>query len=201
MDVGRMKELMVGREIAENYYRPDFAPDYQDEVVLRAENIHSPELRGVGLELHKGEILGIGGLSESGLHELGRILFGIEPADRGSVTVTATGDVITSPRQAIKNAIGYLSKNRDTEALILNYSIGDNICLPSLSKLSRGVWISPGDERKLAEKWSGELAIKMRSTRAVLLPALRRQQAEGGAGQVDGKRFADSHYGLPHPWH
>lgn len=164
MDVGRMKELMVGREIAENYYRPDDAPDYTDEVVLRAENIHSPELRGVGLELHKGEILGIGGLSESGMHELGRILFGIEPADRGAVTVTATGDKITSPRQAIKNAIGYLSKNRDTEALILNYSIGDNICLPSLSKLSRGVWISPRDERKLAEKWSGELAIKMRGT-------------------------------------
>lgn len=164
MDTGRMKELMVGREIADNYYRPDSTPDYQDDVVFKAEDIHSPELRGVSLELHRGEILGIGGLSESGMHELGRILFGIDPADKGKVTVTASGDVITSPDKAIKNAIGYMSKNRDTEALILNYSIADNICLPSLGKLSKGLFIHPKDEQKLADKWSGELAIKMRST-------------------------------------
>lgn len=164
MDTGRMKELMVGREIADNYYRPDSTPDYKDKVVFKAENIFSPELRGVSLELHEGEILGIGGLSESGMHELGRILFGIDPADKGAVTVTASGDVITSPDKAIKNAIGYMSKNRDTEALILNYSIADNICLPSLGKLAKGAFIKPRDEKQLADKWSQELAIKMRGT-------------------------------------
>lgn len=165
MDTGRMKELMVGREIADNYYRPDSTPDYNTEkVVLKAENIHSPELRGINLELHEGEILGIGGLSESGMHELGRILFGVDPADKGTVTATASGDTITSPDCAIKNAIGYLSKNRDTEALILNYSIADNICLPSLTKLRKGLFINPKDEKELADKWSKELAIKMRGT-------------------------------------
>ena len=164
MDTGRMKELMVGREIADNYYRPDSTPDYKDRVVFKAENIFSPELRGVSLELHEGEILGIGGLSESGMHELGRILFGIDPADKGTVTVTSSGDVVTSPDKAIKNAIGYMSKNRDTEALILNYSIADNICLPSLGKLAKGAFIKPKDEKQLADKWSQELAIKMRGT-------------------------------------
>ena len=72
--------------------------------------------------------------------------------------------MITSPDKAIKNAIGYMSKNRDTEALILNYSIADNICLPSLGKLSKGAFIKPKDEKKLADKWSQELAIKMRGT-------------------------------------
>lgn len=164
MDTGVMKQLMVGREIAENYYRPDSTPNFENEVVLKIDNVHSPELKGINLELHKGEILGIGGLSESGMHELGRIIFGIDPADQGSVTVMASGDKITNPRVAIKNAVGYMSKNRDTEALILNYSIEDNICLPSLDKLKSGGIIRKKDERALSDKWSGELAIKMRST-------------------------------------
>ncbi len=164
MDAGYMKELMVGREIADNYYRPDFAPDYQEEVVLRAGGIVSPELKNVTLELHRGEILGIGGLSESGMHELGRVLFGVEKPDQGEVVITETGDHITSPGDAIRNAVGYMSKNRDTEALILNYSIEDNICLPSLSRLKKGGLIRRRDEKELAAKWSGKLAVKMRST-------------------------------------
>lgn len=162
MDTSVLKQLMVGREISDNYYRPDNTSDYQKEVVLKAENIHSPELKGVSLELHRGEILGLGGLSESGMHELGRILFGVDPADEGTVTVTASGDQIKKPMDAIRNAVGYMSKNRDTEALILNYSIKDNICLPSLGKLAKKLLISPKDEQSLADKWSGELAIKMR---------------------------------------
>lgn len=164
MDISTMKQLMVGREIADNYYRGDFTPDYEDEVVLTAENIHSPELKGVNLKLHRGEILGIGGLSESGMHELGRILFGIDPADEGTVTVAASGTKINCPHTAIKESIGYMSKNRDTEALILEYSIADNICLPSLDKLKKKLFIAPKDERALSDKWSSELAIKMRST-------------------------------------
>ncbi len=163
MDIDRMKELMVGRDIADNYYRPDFAPDYQDEVVLKAEDIVSPELHGVSLELHKGEILGIGGLSESGMHELGRILFGVDKADRGTVTVTKSGDHITDPGKAIKNAVGYMSKNRDTEALILNYSIRNNIALPSYDKLRRGGLIHAKEEKELSAKWTEELKVKMRS--------------------------------------
>lgn len=164
MDTSVLKQLMVGREIAENYYRPDNTPDYQSKVVLKVDNIQSPELRGISFELHEGEVLGLGGLSESGMHELGRILFGVEAADSGTVTVTASGDQIKKPMDAIKNSVGYMSKNRDTEALILNYSIQDNICLPSLGKLAQKLLINPRKEKQLADKWSKELAIKMRST-------------------------------------
>lgn len=165
MDTNRMKELMVGREIADNYYRPGFEPEMEEEVVLQAKNITSPELKGISFELHKGEILGVGGLSESGMHELGRILFGIDKPDTGSVTVKGTGEEIKSPQNAVKNSIGYMSKNRDTEALILNYSIKDNICLPSLGKLRKVGFVRRKEENCLSDKWSKELAIKMRNTR------------------------------------
>ena len=118
-------------------------------------------LKDVTFTMYEGEILGLGGLSECGMHELGRILFGVDSADTGKVTVTATGEEIRSPRDAIRNSVGYMSKNRDTEALILNYSIEDNICLPSLNDLAQGPFIWKKKEDALADKWSGELAIKM----------------------------------------
>ena len=157
-----LKKLMVGREVADNLYRADDAPDYQPEVVLRAEGLNAINVYSVTIELHKGEILGIGGLAECGMHELGKVLFGIEKPDSGTVTVG--GKTITSPREAIRLGVGYLSKNRDTEAIILNASIQDNICLPSLPKLTKHGFINPKREKALAAKWTDALAIKMRSS-------------------------------------
>lgn len=158
----RLKELMVGREIAENYYRPDFTPSYQDEVVLEANNLVSETITNVSLQLHKGEILGIGGLAECGMHELGKLLFGLNKIDSGEV-VLEDGTMITSAAQAVDKKIGYLSKNRDTEAVILNYRIGDNIVLPTLKNLKKGPFIFRRDECKLAKKWGDELSLKRRS--------------------------------------
>ena len=69
---------MVGREIKGNYYRVD-KDEYSSEVVLKADCITTMNaLLCFDLELHQGEILGIGGLSECGMHELGKALYGLE---------------------------------------------------------------------------------------------------------------------------
>ncbi len=162
MDIKRMRELMVGREISDNYYRTDYAPDYQKDVVLTAEHLVAPEINDVSFELHRGEILGIGGLSDCGMHDLGMALFGAEKLDSGAV-VLSDGTHITNPKLATEKGIGYMSKNRDTEAIILQYPIDDNITLPSLSRLARHGLIKPREERELAKKWADRLSIKLRS--------------------------------------
>lgn len=163
MDLKTMKELMVGREISNNFYRSDDGPVYnKDKVVLEVKNLSSIGLEDINLQLHEGEILGIGGLAESGMHELGRLLFGIEKKDAGEVIVTKSGDKINSPRDAIRNSIGYMSKNRDTEALLLRFSIADNIALPSLDRVREKGFILTKNERKLANVWAENLSIKMR---------------------------------------
>lgn len=65
--VKELRELMVGREISDNYYRADYEKSYGKEVVLKAEHLMAPEINDVSFELHKGEILGIGGLSDCGI--------------------------------------------------------------------------------------------------------------------------------------
>ena len=73
----RLKALMVGREIGDSYYRTDYGEKVSDEVVLSAKNVTvKGQIENLNLDLHKGEILGIGGLSECGMHEVGKALFG-----------------------------------------------------------------------------------------------------------------------------
>ncbi len=64
---------MVGREVTGDYYRADYGEKVSDEVVLSVKNVSVPGLiHDVTLTCTKGEILGFGGLSESGMHEIGK---------------------------------------------------------------------------------------------------------------------------------
>jgi ribose transport system ATP-binding protein len=122
-----MKKMMVGREVKGDYFRNDYDP-YSDEVVLKADCITTRrDLMCFDLELHKGEILGIGGLSECGMHTVGKALFGAEKILDGQVTVGPDRVVVKDPETAIRNSIGYTSKDRDHESLGLSGSIRDNI--------------------------------------------------------------------------
>jgi len=131
-----LKRLMVGRELGSHYYRSDYGEPISDEVVLSAENVSIPgAVDGVNFQLHKGEILGFGGLSECGMHEIGKAVFGASYNRSGAVRL-ANGTPINSIPAAIHHSIAYASKDRDNESVVISDSIRDNICLPSLDDLA-----------------------------------------------------------------
>lgn len=160
-DAADIKRKMIGREVNESYYRLD-NEGYADEVVLRADCITTmQDLLCFDLELYKGEILGIGGLSECGMHTLGRALYGLEPLVDGQVWMDAKRAAVTDAQMAFENGMGYVSKNRDTESLELNASIGANIQSTGL-KVNRvfGPFISGRKERAYSQLQVDTLAIK-----------------------------------------
>ena len=163
----KIRNLMVGREISGDYYRTDWECSYENEVVLKAENISYGLLRNVTVELHKGEILGIGGLTECGMHDLGKLMFGIMKPDKGRVIYNGE-ETITCPNQAIKRRIGYMSKNRDTEALLTTMSIQDNICVSGYGKIEKNGIITSAAEKEFSEKWAGVMNTKMSSVKAAV---------------------------------
>lgn len=163
-----MRKLMVGRELSEHYFREDHECTFGDEVVLDAKQITYGSFTNVDLQLHKGEILGICGLSDCGMHELGKVLFGIEKPITGRVTLPQLEKdaEIISPSFAVKHGMGYLSKDRDRESVILNASILENIEMPSLSRLAGPLgYISSKSEQTLAQKQIDVLKIKCRDSK------------------------------------
>ena len=159
--LGTIRQLMVGRDIGDKFFRGDFDSGHLDEVALEFSNVSGPNVKEFNLQLHKGEIVGIGGLSGCGMHEVGKMGFGMENIDKGHVR--SGGHEISSAKEATDNKIGYISKNRDTEALILQGSIDTNITMASLADISKAGFISPKKKAKLAKEQIDLLEIKCKS--------------------------------------
>ena len=160
-----LKRLMVGREVTGDYYRADYGEKVSDEVVFSVKNVTVPgQIKNVTFDLHKGEILGFGGLSESGMHEVGKACFGASYDRTGSVTLS-DGTPINDIPTAIKHRMAYTSKDRDNESVVMNQSIGDNICLPSLGSLKGALGLlSKAKMKKFANEFAAEMSVKMVDT-------------------------------------
>jgi len=158
-----MKRLMIGRSLSEHYYREDTEASCEEEVVLTVSNIsYEKKLRNINLEIHKGEIMGIGGLTECGMHDLCKIMFGAIKPTKGQVIVNKSNKVVTSPLQAIKEGIAYIPKDRDQESAFLDTSIMDNIVMVSLDNIKKGPFISKKQEGHLAQTQAERMDVKMR---------------------------------------
>ena len=165
-DAEQIKKFMIGRELKGDYYRSDYDGSYGEEVVLKmVDGIEGNQLKHINLELHKGEILGIGGLSECGMHTLGKALFGNVKIEGGFVyTGENLDELVRSESFAMSKKIGYLSKNRDVEALAAKTSIFDNIAIASINNIAKfNFLVTKGSEKKLVDRQVRELQIKCNS--------------------------------------
>ncbi len=152
--VANMRPMMVGRELQGDYYRSDWDGSSSDEVVLDVRHITSADgyVKNFSIQLHKGEILGFGGLADCGMHEVGRMIFGLSEKITGEVVYMPENKALNTIQDAIGIRMGYISKDRDNESIILNASIQDNTLMASYRKLSKGGLILPKAEKRLSDK-------------------------------------------------
>jgi ribose transport system ATP-binding protein len=157
--------LMVGRSIKATMFRDDAEARTGGEPVLEVSALGVPgRFSDVSFTLHRGEVLGIGGLIGCGSEALALALFGdIKPAE-GEVRLRGRHIAFGQPRDAIRESVGFIPSDRDREGLILNLPLERNIGLPSLPWLSRFGLIGHRVEKRLARRLMERLAIVARST-------------------------------------
>jgi ribose transport system ATP-binding protein len=154
-----LKTLMVGREMSDHYYRTDYGESLASDVAVSVKDVSVPdELEDISFDLHRGEILGIGGLSECGMHEVGKAIFGASYNRTGSVTL-ADGTEVNDINTAINSSIAYASKDRDNESLLINDTIQDNITLPSMRDM--GHVLSDKKLKSFATEYANLMSTKM----------------------------------------
>jgi ribose transport system ATP-binding protein len=154
---------MVGRPVEMLF--PERLPRQPGEAVLKVNGLSAPPLvKDVSFELHRGEVLGIAGLMGSGRTEMVRALFGLAPAQSGTISICGRCEDAASARPArrISQGIGYISEDRQGEGLALALPIADNITITTLPALARFGCISRRRQSDQAEKWANRLAIRAR---------------------------------------
>ncbi len=119
---------MVGRELS-HYFPPRAEPAEVGEARLSLRGVTNNRLRGIDLDLHAGEVLGIGGLQGSGRSALARAIFGVDPVTAGTVHLDGRPVRLRSPRQAARAGIAYVTEDRKADGLAAGQSVLDNALL------------------------------------------------------------------------
>lgn len=152
---------MVGRSLTEYYPDRTVTPG---EVIFEINNLNSAGVfHDVSFTIREGEILGIAGLMGAGRTEIMRALFGVDKKDSCEIKIRGQAMTIDNPSDAIKAGIGFITENRKTEGLILDFSIGDNISLPSIEKFASHQYVRRGAENKFTEMLAKRLGVKAQS--------------------------------------
>ena len=160
-----LAQMMVGRDVVltvSNTRKQTIKTDimYEAKHLTTVNDYGKEVVSDVSFKVHKGEILGVCGLSDAGIHELGSAIYGLEHHD-GTVRVKASDTLLKHPDDLVKTKGAYLSKDRDVNGLMLDAGIGANLIIPSLVELSGPVgFLSPKKTRALAEKASQAFEIK-----------------------------------------
>ncbi len=159
--VDKIKSMMIGRNITGDYYRADMKAIYDEKIVLEAKGVFVDDIEDVSFELHRGEILGFCGLSDSGIHTIGKAIYGLANITKGSVILADDNVQIGSRIRALNNGLAYVPKDRDGEALMMQASIRDNICLPSLDQIKSVLgYLSSRKMNSMAENASKMFEVK-----------------------------------------
>lgn len=176
MDEPKLIQLMVGRNVS--YERTQAAVEV-GETILKVDQLSKEgNFKDISFELKKGEVLGITGLVGSGRTELAQALFGINKPDTGEVKLYGKKISIDSSANAVKEGVSYIPEARQTQGLVLQQSVINNISLPIITKLkNKFKLIDRKQEVKIAEEYVKTLDIRP------ALPELDAEKLSGGNQQ------------------
>ena len=150
---------MVGREVVELFHRDRRPPG---EVRLSVKGLHREGVfTDITFDVRAGEVLGFAGLVGAHRTDVGLALFGVAPADAGTVTLDGAPITVKSPQEATRLGIAYTTEDRRQLGLIFPLSITANISLPSLPRYLNAMGIlKRGAERETADRFRERLRIR-----------------------------------------
>ena len=127
---------MTGRELDDTHYQYQQKSEPQHSLL----NVRNLGRRGnfeqIDFEIFPAEIVGITGLLGSGRTAFASALFGLKPAETGTIEIEGTPTTIRNVQDAIHHGIGYVPEDRLTEGLFLEQSIGRNIIISIVERLA-----------------------------------------------------------------
>lgn len=124
-------KMMVGREVKPLAPQPKAAGAVRLKTHgLRAMGDRGTEaLRGVDLEIHSGEILGLAGVSGNGQRELAQCLAGLRKVTAGTIFIEGQDLTHASLDKRMQAGQAYIPEERMRDGAIRDFSVEENIFL------------------------------------------------------------------------
>ncbi|XKK61433.1 sugar ABC transporter ATP-binding protein [Streptomyces sp. ARC32] len=158
VDHDRLVALIAGSEPAE------FRMEHTGERVRRAlcvRGLVTDVLRGVDLDIHEGEIVGVCGLLGSGREHLAAALFGAIDRHAGSVTVAAGPLRAADPARSIRHGLAYVPADRLRQGAVMTMTATENLTLPWLCPLRSAFGhLDRTAERGETKAWTDRVALR-----------------------------------------
>jgi ABC-type sugar transport system ATPase subunit len=177
--VGRETALLSGQRPAENRPAQFFG---QQTPVLNVRGLtRRPAFEDVSFDLRGGEVVGMFGIVGAGRTEVARVLFGLDRADAGTVTLNGRDARFRSPTAAVRAGLALVPEDRKLQGLLLDESLRRNVALPNLSWLRRH---GPAGRLLPFVDTAAEWKLAQRSVRDLKVAA--RAGVEGRAGGLSG---------------
>jgi general nucleoside transport system ATP-binding protein len=156
-----LARLMVGRDVV---FRVEKTPHKPGEVVLSIQDVYCesdkglPALRGVSLEIRRGEILGIAGVAGNGQSELAQAITGLRVC-RGKIIIDGKDVANRPPIAAIRQGVAHVPEDRTGVGSAPNLTITENTIMKSYreepigNRLSIDLIKARDHARRLKEKY------------------------------------------------
>ena len=158
LDQKRLIERMVGRELSGG--RARVRASVGEPVLVARGLTRAGAYRDVGLELRRGEILGLAGLMGAGRSEVASALFGLAPAERGEIRVRGRLARIRNPAEAMRLGIGMVTEDRRADGFVPLMSVRHNVTLAALARCCRGPVIRHAAEAAAAAQALAQTGVR-----------------------------------------
>ena len=145
-------KMMIGKELSEAtasryLHRSNMEPVLEVRSLSRKGTFSD-----ISFTLHRGEILGIGGLVGAGRTEVLRCIFGADPYDGGEIFFEGK-KLLCRVSETISKGFGLVPEDRRNQGFIPLLSIERNIAVPNYDFLSKASNVNRAEEKKLWENW------------------------------------------------
>jgi len=150
-----LARLMVGRDV-DLRARKNLVP--RGPVVLRVEGLHARDdagqekVRGVTLDVHSGEIVGIAGVDGNGQSQLAEAIMHLRPAEKGRVMLNDRDVTGMSVQQHRSAGLSYVPADRRHVGAVPQLSVADNAILGSQRQRTRGWFLDRTAIRAFAQE-------------------------------------------------
>jgi rhamnose transport system ATP-binding protein len=150
--------LMVGRDVDDLFPK---APATIGEPVLTVRGLNRAGVfHDIDLEVRAGEIVGLAGLVGAGRSEVARAVFGVDPYDSGSVSISGKPVRRHDPRSAIRAGMAFIPEDRRKQGLVIGSSVTRNVAGVIRRSIAKAGLVTASMENRAAAPWAGRLEVK-----------------------------------------